>query len=70
MKYVVIEIQDTNDTISTLVTTHDTREEADSKYYQILSYAAVSNLPKHAASLLTDTGKCLKNDYYEREVAE
>ena len=56
MKYIVIELQTTNGSTSHIVTTHDTRLEAESKYHLILSAAAVSNVPLHAATILTSDG--------------
>ena len=70
MKYVVIEIQNTGDSIATIVTDHDDRNAADSKFYSVLAAAAVSKVPKHAASLLTEEGRCLKSEYYEHEEEE
>ena len=70
MKYLVIEIQKTGDNISHIVTTHDTRNEADSKYYLVLSAAAVSSVPKHAASLLAEDGHCLRSEVYEHVLEE
>ena len=64
MKYLVIEIQNTGAQISNIVTAHETRNDADSKYYSVLAAAAISEVPVHAAALLTEEGRCLKNDYY------
>lgn len=53
--YLVIEIQKSEDgKISNIVTSHETRAEADSKWHQILSYAAVSGLPCHSAIILRE----------------
>lgn len=68
MKYLVIEIQKTDDQISHIITTHDSRSEAESKYYLVLSAAAVSSVPKHACSLLTEDGVCIRNEAYEHRV--
>lgn len=65
MVYVVIEIQSNNETASTLINSYTNRNEADSKFHQILSAAALSSIPTHSAVLLTDTGKMLKNETYE-----
>lgn len=58
--YIIIEIQKAADgTISTLVTQKNTRNEADSVYYQTLAAAALSGLPSHAAVLMTASGEAL-----------
>lgn len=64
--FFVIEIQKANDgTWSHIVTMHEQREQAESKYYLVLSYAAVSELPTHGAVLFDDKGV-----YYQRQVYE
>lgn len=61
--FIVIEIQ-TNDTVATIVNAYADRAQAESKYHQILTAAAVSNVPKHGAVMLTDEGERLKNECY------
>ena len=67
MSYIVIELQTTNGTTSNIVTTHATRQEAESKYHLILSAAAVSNVPLHAATILTADGFQLMHQAYTHE---
>ena len=64
MRFLVIEIQVNDGQLSHIVTTHETVNEAESKFYQILSYAAVSAVEKHGASLLTDEGACIRSGFY------
>lgn len=65
--YIVIEIQRNNEGVTTpLVFTFDTKAEAESKYYYVLSYAAVSNLPRHGAILLNED-RYLKSDIYRHD---
>ena len=65
MKYLVIEIQTNQDgTVGNLVTAHDTLNAAESKYHLVLSYAAVSELPMHAASLIRSDGAVLASQFY------
>lgn len=65
MKYIVMELQTAADgSVANLVYAFDTRDEADSKYHYILSYAAVSTLPVYAAMLFTSTGELLMSQYY------
>ena len=55
--YIVIELQKSaSGTVSNIVTQHETRDDAESKYHQILGVAAVSDVYQHSAVLLTDTG--------------
>lgn len=68
MKYLVIEIQTNQDgTVGNLVYAYDTLAEAESKYHAVLSYAALSELPVHAAVLLRSDGAALASEFYERE---
>ena len=77
-KYIVIELQTNADgTVGNLVTSHDSRDAAESKYHTVLAAAAVSALPCHAATLLTSEGFPLEHKSYkhgesepEHEVAE
>lgn len=65
MKYLVMELQTAADgSVANLVYSFDTRDEADSKYHYILSYAAVSTLPAYAAMVFTSTGELLMSQYY------
>ena len=65
MKYLVIEIQKNDDTVGNIVSAYDTRNEAESKFYTVLSAAAISSVEKHACSLLTEDGVCIRNEVYE-----
>lgn len=67
--YIVIEFQtDASGNVSTLVTQHSTRAEAESKYYTVLAYAAISSVPLHAAMLCFANGKHLMSQAYEHPV--
>ena len=74
MNYIVMEIQTMdNGTIATLVTTKNshneplTENEAESTYHSILAAAALSNLPCHAAVMMTGEGIPLQNRCYKHE---
>lgn len=67
--FIVIEIQ-TSTTVATIVNAYDNRPQAESKYHQILTAAAVSTVPKHGAIMLTDEGERLKNECYIHTVEE
>lgn len=70
-KYIVIELQTSQDgTVGNLVYAYDSREQAESKYHAVLSAAAVSALPTHAAVLLTSEGfEVAQQCYHHGEVA-
>ncbi len=63
--YFVIELQTTNGQTAYLVTSHATREEAESKYHAVLSAAAVSAVEKHAAIIVSDEGFPIMNQCYK-----
>lgn len=55
--YLVIEIQTLeNGEVANLITAHENEREANSKYHTILAAAAISNLPAHAAVIMTNEG--------------
>ena len=66
MKYIVIELQTAQDgTVANIVTSHDTRNAAESKYHQVLSAAAISQVSKHAAVLMGSDGGFIAAECYE-----
>lgn len=65
MKYLVIELQTTENSVANIVTTHDTINQAESKFHQILGAAAVSSVPVHSAVILTDEGHLMKHECYK-----
>ena len=70
-KYIVLEIQtNANGTVGNLVTAFDNRNVAEQKFHQVLSAAAVSTLPCHAATLLNEEGFVLDSKCYHHEVEE
>lgn len=70
MKYIVMEIQ-SGDTIetATIVTKYNTRQEAESKFHQILTAAALSSVPSHSAIMMSDEGFPLRNECYKHVAA-
>ena len=71
IKYVVMEIQtNTDDTVGTLVSAYNDRNEAESAYHRVLSAAAVSLLPVHAAILATTDGGVLESRSYTHDEQE
>lgn len=71
MKYIVIEIQTNADSsVGTLISAYDERNAAEQKYHLVLSSAAVSQLPYHAAVMLTNEGQMVdhKSYYHQPEI--
>ena len=65
MNYLVIEIQTNSDgTVGNLVYSYADRNEAERQYHLVLSSAAVSALPAHAAVLMTSEGQSLERKCY------
>lgn len=67
--YIVLEIQ-TSNTVATIVNSYEDRNQAESKYHQILTAAALSSVPKHSAVLMNDEGQTIKDETYIHEVTE
>lgn len=67
--YIVFEIQtNSNGTVGTLISSYDNRNQAESKYHDVLTSAAVSALPKHACVLMSEEGFFLKSECYKHEI--
>lgn len=67
--YIILEAQtNKNGTLGTLITSYEDQYQAESKYHQVLSAAAVSSLPKHTAFMLTDDGFVIKSECYKHEI--
>ena len=64
--YIVLEIQ-TSTSVATIVNSYSDRNQAESKYHQILSAAALSSVPKHSAVLMDEIGETIKMDSYTHE---
>lgn len=68
MKYLVIEIQKNADgTVGNLVFSFDELNVAQSKYHSVLSAAAVSGLPSHAAVLMDEAGFYLDHGFFAND---
>jgi len=66
--YFVIELQTNGGQTANIVTSHATREEAESKYHTVLAAAAVSSVEKHAAVMISDEGFPIMNQCYKHPV--
>ena len=67
MAYIVLEIQSNNGHVATIVNDYVDKNQAESKFHQILTAAAISTVPVHSAVLLTDTGRTMKDETYIHE---
>lgn len=67
MRYIVIELQTTGNSTANIVTAYDSKEQAESAYYAILSAAAVSSVPVHSAVIITEEGYPLMSGHYKHE---
>ena len=65
MNYIILETQTSQDgTVGTLVYSFTDENQAESKYHEVLQYAAISKAAKHAAFFLTDDGIYVKSERY------
>ena len=69
MNFIVIELQ-TTETTSALNYVFADRLQAEQKYHEILSYAAVSTVPIHGAVMLTSEGVMINSEYYDHREVE
>lgn len=70
-KYIVVELQtDASGAVGNIVTTYDEQPAAYSKYYSILAAAAISQIPKHAAVLMTSEGYLMESRCFDRTQPE
>ena len=68
--YIVIELQTNNGVTSILTFSFADRDQAESKFHNILSYAAVSQVEIHAVSIIDALGDVVKNDRYYHSIPE
>ena len=65
--YIVVELQKNADGhVSNIVTEHDNISAAESKYFSILSAAAISELPVHSAIIVSEEGFPVKHECFKR----
>lgn len=68
MKYLVTEIQHLeNGLVASTTAAYDTQNEANAAYHQILSAAAVSDLPCHSAIMYTEEGFSIKGECFKHD---
>ena len=65
--YIVLEIQkNTEGQAGVIPLAYATLREAEGRFHQILAVAAESQLPVHAAAVLTEDGRSLRSECYQR----
>ena len=64
MMFYVIEIQTTENTGAVIPFCFSDRNDAEQKYHQLLSVAAVSQVPYHGAMLFNQDGFVIKTEVY------
>lgn len=62
--YIVIELQTNDGVTANIVNSYNNRNEAESKYHQILASASVSSVNVHSAVMLDERGNLEKSEYY------
>lgn len=62
--FIVIELQTNDGKTASLINAFENKNEAESKYHQILASASISSINVHAAVLLDERGNLEKSEYY------
>ena len=63
----VIEIQKSGDTATPLVQLFEDDAQAKSRYHELLSIAAVSDVPEHSVILVSEEGNYMYHEKYVHE---
>ena len=64
--FIVIELQvNAEGQVVSIVTSHNTLPEAQKKYYTVLAYAAISDVPMHSAVILDQMGGLVDRQGFE-----
>ena len=64
--FILLEIQTENQSTALLpALTYSDRNQAESAFYQKLSYAAISEVDIHTVILLDEHGNTIKREFYE-----
>lgn len=68
--YIVIEMQATNGTTSTITTTYADLNTAYNKFYTILAAAAVSQVDIHSAMIITPQADLVVTKFFDHRQAQ
>ena len=63
--YIVIELQKTGNQMANIVTSHNTLQDAQYKFYTVAASAAISQLDKHSVVLMNDEGFTIEKLSFE-----
>lgn len=63
--YIVIELQKTGNQMANIVTSHNTLQDAQYKFYSVAASAAISQLDKHSVILINDEGFTIEKLSFE-----
>lgn len=65
--FAVIEIQKNGATATPITTLFTDKDQAYSKYHQVLAAAAISQVPEHSAILVSEEGSYMMHDKFIHE---
>lgn len=65
--FAVIEIQKNGATATPITTLFTDKDQAYSKYHQVLAAAAISQIPEHSAILVSEEGSYMMHDKFIHE---
>lgn len=65
--FAVIEIQKNGDAASPITTLFTDKDQAHSKYHQVLAAAAISQVPEHSAILISEEGNYMFHEKFIHE---
>ena len=66
MKYIVVELQTTGNTVAHIVTDHNDQQTAEQKFHNVLAAAAVSNVQLHGAMIMPADMRDFRRELYDR----
>lgn len=64
MNYIVIELQTNGGTTANVVNSYSDRATAEAKFHQVLAAAATSAVEIHAAVMLAEDGRLVRQEHY------
>lgn len=68
--FIVIELQTSGGKVSTITTAYEDENTAYQKYYQILSFAAVSTVDVHSACVMNEYCGILRSETFDHRTTE
>lgn len=68
--FIVIELQTNGGVTSTITTAYEDENVAYQKYYQILSFAAVSTVDVHSACVMNEYCGILRSETFDHRTTE